>query len=90
MKTLLVEYDLSKPGQNYDGLIKYLKSFPGWANHLKSAWLIKTDLTPSEVRDGVAKCVDTNDKVMVIDVTGRTAAWRRLSQQLSDWIQKNL
>src|SRR5262249_57681021 len=31
MKTIQVNYDLSKPGRKYDGLFEYLSSFDGWA-----------------------------------------------------------
>lgn len=90
MKTLLIEYDLSKPGQNYPGLIDYIKSVPNWAHHLKSGWMIKTNLTPIELRDKLKGFMDKNDKVIVIDITSDAAAWSGLSKELSDWIRRHL
>ena len=90
MSTFLIEYDLTQPGQNYDDLITYIKSFPSWANHLKSAWFVTTNLTAAQVLDGVVKYLDANDKVMVINVSGASAAWYGLTQELTDWIKKNL
>lgn len=90
MSTLLVGYDLKKPGQDYSPLIEKLKSFGTWWHHLDSTWLIKTDETPKEVRDVLKPLIDANDELLVIDVSGRTAAWTGLNQRGSDWIKDNL
>lgn len=42
MNTLLVGYDLNRPGQNYTELIEYLKSQVTWWHHLDSTWLVVT------------------------------------------------
>ena len=90
MTTLLIEYDLSKPGQDYPGLIDYIKSTGTWANHLKSAWMVRTTMTPAELRDKLGTFLDSNDKLMVIDVTGDSAAWRGLPSSTTEWIQSYL
>ena len=89
-RTLLVEYDLSKPGQNYPGLIDYLKSFPNWCHHLKSAWFVKTSGTAAELAEKLWGFLDRNDKLIVIDVTSDTAAWYNLPTEVSNWIKKNI
>ena len=76
MKRLLISYDLMRPGQNYDDLIDYLKSY----KHVKpllSLWLIATNKSAETVRDEIVngQLIDRNDKLVVINTTGDAAAW---------------
>lgn len=87
MATLLIGYDLNRPAQNYDGLIDKIKSYGAWWHHLDSTWLIKTSKTPVEVRDGLATIIDSDDELLVIDVSGDARAWRGFSQSGSDWLR---
>src|SRR3954466_5756267 len=50
MNTLLIGYDLNKPGQDYADLIAYLKGFAYW-HHLDSTWLIRAEMSASDMRD---------------------------------------
>lgn len=91
MSTLLVSYDLQAPDKDYKKLWEHLKSYKGWAKPLESFWLIKTSSTPKQIRDLIRDYyVDRNDKIFVVDVTDRTAAWNNLSDKISDWIKNNL
>ena len=90
LATKLVAYDLSKPGQNYVGLIEYLKSFSSWAHIEQSVWAVVTNMSDADVRDKVATYLDNNDKLIVINITGDTAAWRGLPNDVSDWLKANL
>lgn len=91
MNTLLVSYDLQAPGKDYQKLWDYLRSYDYFAKPLESLWLIKTDSTPEQVRDLVcANYVDKNDKIFIVDVTGKSAAWINLPNKVSDWIKENL
>lgn len=90
MATLLIGYDLNRPGQDYEDLFEVLKSERAWWHHLDSTWLVVTSKTPSEMRDELKKHVDSNDEVLVIDVTGREAAWCGFSEKAKAWIKKNL
>lgn len=85
-----VNYDLNKTGQNYDELIKYLKSHQSWAKPLKSSFLVKTSLGVGELRDGIMRHIDTNDVVLVINVDGKSWAGYGMPSDVADWIQKNL
>ena len=51
MNTLLVGYDLNRPGQTYSDLIGYMKGLGTWWHHLDSTWLVRTSLSASEARD---------------------------------------
>jgi hypothetical protein len=89
MRTLLVGYDLNKAGQDYDDLIDVLETFDHW-HDLDSTWLIRTDETPTAVRDNLKRFLDSNDELLVIDVSGDAAAWTGFSASANAWIKAAL
>lgn len=90
MSVQLVSYDLIKPNKDYTQLITFLKTYPSWARPLESVWLVKNNLTAEETRNQIQGHTDRDDKVIVVTVTGDSAAWVNLSKDVSDWIQSNL
>ena len=90
MGTLLIGYDLDKPDQDYSDLIAAIKKLGAWWHHLDSTWLVKSDLTPKEARDLLAKHIGDSDELLVLTVTGRTAAWKGFSDKGSKWIKDSL
>lgn len=90
MATQLITYDLSQPGRDYAKLIAAIKRYPGWCGVTESTWLIKTTESTEAVRDALVRVVDRNDKVFIIDVTGKAAAWFGLPTNISQWIKQNL
>lgn len=92
MKTLLISYDLRVPetSEDYKKLIKYIKSFGTWAKPLYSVWLVKTDKTCAMVRDEIKKETDSNDRTLVIEVTGADWATTNVDKEVTDWMKKNL
>jgi hypothetical protein len=69
MNTIQINYDLVAPGRNYDRLFDYIKSHGTYAKPLKSMWFIRTTKTATQVRDEIQQQVDSNDQVVVVDVT---------------------
>jgi hypothetical protein len=90
MRTLLVLYDLNRPGQEYAKLIARLKNYPKWWHYLDSAWLLKADATAAEARDELRPLIDRNDELLVLDVTKDAAAWAGFSARAGGWIKDNL
>ena len=45
MTSKIIEYDLKKPGRNYDAVYEIIKSYPVWAHITKSTWFVKTSDT---------------------------------------------
>ncbi len=88
MRTILVVYDLNSPGQDYTKLIGYLQSLGAWWHHLDSIWLVKTRLSPVDVRDGAQAFLDVNDELLVIDVTGDARAWSGFDPRGSTWLKE--
>ena len=89
MRSVMIGYDLNKPAQNYTKLIERLKKFPTWWHHLDSTWIVRTEMTCVAIRDELTKLVDSNDEIVVADLTG-TAAWSGINMQGSKWLKDNL
>lgn len=85
--TLIISYDLSNPGQNYEEIIKKIKSYTSWARLGGSAYLIYTDDGVKEVRDALWSLMDAGDKVYV-SVAPPPAAWAGMPKDVSNWIHK--
>jgi hypothetical protein len=90
MDTLLVSYDLRTPGKDYQKLWDHLKSYNSYCKPLESFWFIKTTLSAEEGRDKIRQFMDSNDRLVVVNVTGREAAWNNLGTAISQWIMDNL
>lgn len=81
-KVYLITYDLNNPGQRYEDVINAIKKasdgkhFSAW----KSSYLIRSNYqTASEVFDFIYPFIDTNDRIIVMEVTGNYAGW------LAEW-----
>lgn len=91
MNAILIGYDLNKSGQNYDGLIQSIKSaFPNYWHCLDSTWIVKTAFSSVQVRDWLMGQVDANDELLVVNITGKDAAWVGFSEDCSAWLKNNL
>lgn len=88
MSTTLIAYDLNAPGQNYDDLIEAIKALGAWWHHLDSTWIVKSDLKPSDIRDRLAKHLDSGDELLVVNVTGDPRAWRGFRDRGSKWLKE--
>lgn len=88
MSTLLIGYDLDRPAQNYANLEAAIKAIGDWWHHLDSTWLVVTPHTPTQVRDALAKHIDSRyDKLLVIDISRDAAAWIGFNDQGAKWLK---
>jgi len=91
MSTFLIGYDLNKAGKDYDGLIDKIKDLAnGWWHHLDSTWLIKSDLTCSQIRDALKPYLDHDDELLVLNITGDDWATFGIAPSGNDWLRNNL
>jgi hypothetical protein len=91
MKTVMISYDLNRMGKNYDDVISYITSLGPWARPLRSQWLVKTDLSTLDIIHGLRQHgADSDDYLLVMDVTKREAAWANLTKDVATWIKTNL
>lgn len=87
MRNYLISYDLYKAGQNYDGLISYIKSHQVWAAIHKSVWYIKSNKSVEQIRNELLIYLDENDSVFVTDMN--SAAWNNLTEGNGEYIRQN-
>ncbi len=90
MGTLLVGYDLNRPGQKYEELIRHLRSHGTWWHYLDSTWLIATNKTATQLRDEIKRLVDPSDEVLVINVSGDAWASLGLDDAANSWLKTNM
>lgn len=91
MNTLLISYDLGVPetSDDYKTVIDYIKSH-NWAKPLQSLWLIKTNKESATVRDELESITDTNDRILVVDITGDGWATARVPAEVTEWMKNNV
>lgn len=92
MSALLISYDLGVPesSEDYKRVIDHIKSHSTWAKPLYSVWIVKTDKTCATMRNELKALVDSNDKVLVVDVTGDGWGSYNLSKEVTDWMEKHM
>lgn len=92
MNTILISYDLHGPetSADYKKLIERLKAFSGWCKPLESFWLVRTDKTPAQVTDILLPLIDSNDKLVALDVTYADWSSYGLSEKTNAWFNDHL
>lgn len=91
MSAFMITYDLYTPGQKYDCIEKAIKSVcPANWKMLRSVWLVTYSGTAVQLRDAVAKCLDNNDDLIVVRLSGE-AAWQGPNLiKHNQWIKETL
>lgn len=92
-KTYLISYDLGIPedSSDYEEVIEYIKAFNLWARPLQSVWfVVSDDKSVSDIRSDLMSLTDSNDKILVIDVTDDNWATGRISSKINDWMKENI
>lgn len=84
----IITYDLNRPGQNYDELIKAIKTYH-WCKIAESAWVVTTTKKAEQIRDHLLSNIDSNDKIFVCKLF-REAAWNGEPNDVTKWLQDNL
>ena len=81
----LISYDLNKEGQDYASLTDELKKF-GAKRVLYSQWVLRhNDTTCAALRDHFWKLMDSNDRLLVMELDGTGWAGMRLMIKLSEF-----
>lgn len=80
-----INYDLKRPGQNYDELYKAIRSCGETWHYLGSTWLIDTPLAADSIWQRLRSHVDTNDFFLIVGVTRDYSGW--LPKAAWEWIR---
>lgn len=81
-----INYDLCKPGRDYEGLYKAIKECGAWWHYLGSTWLVDTSLDASGIYSRLQPNLDRNDNILIIGVTRDYNGW--LPQEAWNWINE--
>ena len=81
----MVTYDLNVPGKNYQDLYRALEGYDYW-HCVDSTWIIKTNSTAIQIRDSLKPYLDSNDKLLVVRLTGESA-WTGFRDDCSNWLR---
>jgi hypothetical protein len=89
MKTYIIGYDL-KAGQDYTTLIEAIKKISGyWWHHLDSTWLVRTNSTPTQIRDYLLPHIHSDDRLLVIETVPKHWASFGFSESALNWLHNN-
>lgn len=90
----LVSYDLGSPESitDYNKIRDYIKSsFSYWCKPLKSQWMVVSDQKNCDIiKKEIAELLDSNDKLLVLNITNDYYSYFGLSDEIIKWIQSNL
>ncbi|BFN29512.1 hypothetical protein PSCT_01142 [Pseudomonas sp. SCT] len=89
MASFLIGYDLNQPQQKYADLIAAIKELGAWWHHLDSTWIVKSELTCTQIRDALKPHIDGDDELLVVKLTG-AGAWAGFNSKGSQWLKDNL
>lgn len=88
MKAYSITYDLKSPGRDYNNLYEAIKSSGKWWHYLESTWIVTTNETSQQIWDRLAKNIDNNDRLLIIEVKNNCYGW--LPKDAWDWIRQNV
>ena len=90
-KPYMLTYDLNSPGQNYDDVIKIIKneiSDGNWCIFWKSAYLLRSNLTPDQMMQKLKTFLDNGDSFFITEIVNNHGGW--LAQDEWEYINKNI
>ena len=89
--TILIAYDVhSQQTSGYSDLAEAIQSLGAWWHHLETVWIVRSDKTPSEIRDKLATRIGADDQLLVVDITGIPAEWAGINDAGSAWLKGHL
>lgn len=88
MATLLVTYDLNKPGKDYGDVLKIVKDQAAWARLSESSYAVKTNLSPQALYKKFEPYIDNNDRIYIITLS--KPFWGFGTKDVNDWLENNL
>ncbi len=92
MPVYMIGYDLHPSHQvhDYGELYTALEEIgSGYWDCLDSAWLVITEKTPTQIRDGLKQYLKDNDRLLVVRC-GEGAAWHGFKNNCKTWLEDNL
>ena len=89
MKIYLISYDLSKPEQDYEGLISAIEKFSAPLHIQKSVWLIDTDLKTLQIYSMLKPFADKDDKLFICPLDMDDVAGLIDNVEIQEWFSEH-
>lgn len=80
MASYFISYDLVNPGQNYPAVHKAIESMGTYNHVLKSAYLLKCNLSIVDVENNITMVLDRNDRLIVCRTTGTVGGYLKTDE----------
>ena len=92
MNCYLITFDLNKEGQDYESIIRNIEGLrPGdFCKCLKNVWIVKTSLNSEQIRKKLEQFVDSNDQILVANITHDTSWSKNLKENACSWLNDHL
>ncbi|GIP78855.1 hypothetical protein ACQ7C6_12320 [Lactiplantibacillus plantarum] len=89
-KPFMISYDLDSPGQKYEDLKNCIeKDISGpWCHYEESLYLLRSSLTPYEMIKKLKPFLDSNDSVIITEITKNWSGWVTKKQRA--WINEHI
>lgn len=91
MASYIVTYDLRQPKRDYEKLKQRIKGISGtWAFITESFYIVvSSQMNSKQIRDDLAQAIDDDDMLFVAKLSGE-GAWRKLSDEKTNWLKAHL
>ena len=83
----IVVYDLKGPAGSYPEFFETLKEQGSWWHYLRSAWLVSTEETASDVYEALRPHIRKGDRLLVWKLDHERHGW--LPRAAWDWIKRH-
>lgn len=88
-RNLFISYDLYNPRQNHAAIGEKIKSLGSWAKVYQPVWYLSTNQRCQETAKQIHTAMDSNDSLIVIDVSSNDAYWYNLKLEVGEHIQRS-
>lgn len=84
----MISYDLHSPTNNRKDVQDAIESLGTWCKYLTTTYLVNTNQSKNNVQDICTKHLDSNDKMIICEITGSVGGWLETDQW--NWINNNI
>ena len=88
MGRYMISYDLKSPTNNRKAVEDSIESLGSWCKYVSTTYLVNTLHSKTSVTDICTKHLDSNDRMVICEITGSVTGW--LNQEQWNWINKNI
>lgn len=88
MAKYMISYDLYSPTNNRKQVQDAIESLGTWCKYLTTTYLVNTNYSKDTVQNTCTKPLDSNDKMIICEITGSVNGW--LEKDQWNWINQNI